>query len=315
MGAKANHHYVPQFYLRNFADGVGRQARVVFFDEETRRLEHTLVRNVGSKRYFNRVEAEGQDPDYLENALAKLEGEIAGPLGEVIEARAFPSVEHFSYVMNLAALLSVRNPRMRGQMEKFHQDVVEKTLGVLTSSKEIWDHQTQKMEDDGVELSGAVTYEDIKRFRDEKKYTINIDQTHLIGVELEMVQPVLETLSNRNWCFATASEGSQYITCDDPVALEWSDNRERGPFASPGHGLRGTNITFPLSSDVLLIGMFEDLPERIEHREKQVTSVNTVIARNSRRQIYARSDEFRLHLRDTENVRGSELPRLFRRRT
>ena len=313
MGAKANHHYVPQFYLRNFADGIGRKARVVFFDEETRRLEPTLVRNVASKRYFNRVEAEGQDPDYLENALAELEGEIAGPLGEVIEARAFPSDEHFSYVMNLAALLSVRNPRMRGQMEKFHQDVVEKTLGVLTSSEEVWEHQAKRMKDDGVELSGNVSYEDIKRFRVEKKYTINIDQTHLIGVELEMVQPVLETLSNRNWCFATAPEGSQYITSDDPVVLEWSDNRERGSFASPGHGLRGTSITFPLSSDVLLIGMFEDLPERLQHREAQVTSVNTVVARNSRRQIYARNDEFRLHLKETQNVRGADLPRLFGR--
>lgn len=157
MGAKANHHYVPQFYLRNFADGVGRQARVTFFDEETGRLEHTLVRNVGSKRYFNRVEAEGQDPDYLENALAELESEISGPFSEVIEAREFPSDEHFSYVMNLAALLSVRNPHTRGQMERFHKAVAEKTLGGLTSWKEIWDHQTPKMREDGLELSAKVS--------------------------------------------------------------------------------------------------------------------------------------------------------------
>lgn len=313
MGAKANHHYVPQFYLRNFADGLGRKARVVFFDDDTRRLGQTLVRNVASKRYFNRVEAEGQDPDYLENALADLEGEIAGPLAEVIEARAFPSDDHFSYVMNLIALLSVRNPRTRGQMEKFHQDVVEKTLGVLTSSKEIWDQQTQKMKDGGEELSGTVNYEDAKRFRDEKQYTIAIDQTHLIGVELEMVEPVLGTLSHRNWCFAEAPLGSQYITSDNPVSIEWTDNRNRGAFYPPAHGLRETSLIFPISSDVLLIGTFENSPDHILHREAQVTSVNTVVARNSRRQIYARSDGFRLHLKDRQNVMGADLPQLYGR--
>lgn len=313
MGAKANHHYVPQFYLRNFADGVGRKARVVFFDEKTKRLEPTLVRNVGSKRYFNRVDAAGQDPDYLENALAELEGEISGPLSEVIEKRAFPSEEHFTYVMNLAALLSVRNPQLRGQLERFHQDVVEKMFGILVSSEEAWEQQTRRMKDDGVELSGKTTYEEIKRLKDSKRYEINIDQTHLIGVEFEMVPKVLETMANRNWCFACAPEGSQYITSDNPVVLEWSDNCDYGPFASPGHGLMGTSLLFPLASDVLLIGAFEELPEILPHTEEQVTTVNTVIARNSRRQVYARDDQFRLNLRGERYVRGRDLPKLYGR--
>lgn len=310
MGAKANHHYVPQFYLRNFAEGVGRQARVVFFDNDTLRLGHTLVRNVGSQRYFNRIEAEGTDPDYLEDALAKLEGEMASMLAEVIAARAFPSDEHFTYLMNLIALLSVRNPRLRGQMERFHQDVAERVLGIVTSSKDIWEHQIQKMKDDGVKLGAGVSYEEAKRFRDEKRYTIGIDRTHLIGVEFEMVPTVLETLANRNWCFASAPNGSQYITSDDPVVLEWADSSMDGPYPA-GHGLRGTRIVFPISSEVVLVGQFEDVPERIHHNEVQVTSVNTVIARNSRRQIYAKTADFRVNLLSHPNVAGADLPQHF----
>jgi hypothetical protein len=283
------------------------------FDQETRRLEHTLVRNVGSKRYFNRVEADGQDPDQVENALSQLEGELAKALSEVIEAREFPSDQHFSSVINLAALLSVRNPRKRLQMERFHQEIVEKTFGVLVSSKEVWERQTQKMRDDGVEVNEDVAYEDIKRLREEKKYTVKIDQSHLIGVEFEMVPPVLETMARRSWCFASAPEGNQYITSDDPVVLEWSDNRDYGPLTSPGHGLRGTNIIFPVSSDLVLIGSFEETPHRLEHTEAQVTSVNTVVARNSGRQIYARSDQFRLYLRGQSIAQGAELPRLYGR--
>lgn len=313
MGAKANHHYVPQFYLRNFAVGVGRKARVVLFDAENRRLVPTRVRNVGSEHHFNRVDADGHDPNHVEDALAKLEGEMAGPLAEVIEARAFPTDEHFTYVMNLAALLSVRNPRMRGQMEKFHQDVAQKVMDVLVSSEEVWEHNAQRMKADGIELSGNVTYEDMKRFRDEQRYTIEIDQTHLIGLEFEVVPSVLETLARRNWCFAIAPSGGQYITSDNPVCLEWSDNRDYGPFSPPAHGKQGTSLVFPISSDVVLIGTFEDEPQRIFHDEGQVTSVNTIVARHSRRQIYARDAGFRLHLKNHQNVRGSDLPTVFGR--
>lgn len=308
MGAKANHHYVPQFYLRNFAEGVGRKARVWFFDEETRRADHTLVRNVASARYFNRIEADGHHPDAVEDALAKLESEMAGPLTEVIEARDFPSADHFSYVMNLAALLSVRNPGPRSQMEKFHQSIADKVLRLVTSSKEVWESQTRQMKEDGYELSGSVTFEDMKRFREEKRYTIVIDQTHLIGLEFEMIDPVLKTLSNRNWCFATAPEGSQYATSDNPVCLEWANELRRSNMPV-GHGLRGTNLIFPLSPKVLLIGSFEDIPESISHTDEQVTSVNTIVARNSRRQIYAKSADFKLNLRNRSAVRGAELPR------
>jgi len=313
MGAKANHHYVPQFYLRNFAVGVGRKARVVFFDDETRELKPTLVRNVGSTRYFNRVEADGHDPNHVEDALAKLESEMSTPLAEVIRARAFPPDEHFTYVMNLAALLSVRNPRMRRQMEKFHQDVAQKVMDALVSSKEVWEHNTKQMKADGIELSGNVTYEEMKRFRDEQRYTIEIDQTHLIGLEFEVVPSVLETLARRNWCFATAPSGSQYITSDNPVCLEWSDNRDYGPLSPPAHGKRATSLVFPISSDVVLIGTFEDGPKQIAHDEAQVTSVNTIVARHSRRQIYARDARFRLHLKNQQNVRGLELPMRFGR--
>ncbi len=308
MGAKANHHYVPQFYLRNFAEGVGRKARVWFFDDETRSAGQTLVRNVASARYFNRIEAEGYHPDAVEDALAKLESEMVGPLAEVIKVRDFPSADHFSYVMNLAALLSVRNPSLRGRLEKFHQRIADKMLGMVTSSKEIWESQTRKMKDDGHELSGKVTFEDLRRFREQGQYTIAIDQTHLIGLEFEMIDPVLKTLSNRNWCFATAPEGSQYVTSDNPVCLEWANELSRSTMPV-GHGLKGTNLLFPLSSTVLLIGAFEDIPESVLHSEEQVSSVNTIVARNSRRQIYAKNGDFKLNLRNRDAVRGADLPR------
>ncbi len=134
MGAKANHHFVPQFYLRCFAVGVGRKARVFVFDSQSKTTFRTLVRNVGSKRYFNRIEADGVDPNALEDSLAEIESLFAGHLSDVIAAKAFPTPDHFNSMMNLMATLSVRNPRLRAQLENWSSPGLMDTFSLMKES-------------------------------------------------------------------------------------------------------------------------------------------------------------------------------------
>ena len=94
MAEKANHHIVPQFYLRNFATGSGRKARITAFESKTGLSFKTAVRNVGAIRHFNRIEVQGQDPNALENALAEVEAQIAPALDAVIAAASFPTENH-----------------------------------------------------------------------------------------------------------------------------------------------------------------------------------------------------------------------------
>ena len=47
MAQKANHHIVPQFYLRSFAEqGLDRRARITAFDSDT----GEFLRNLGPER-------------------------------------------------------------------------------------------------------------------------------------------------------------------------------------------------------------------------------------------------------------------------
>lgn len=310
MATKANHHFVPQFYLRGFADGVGRKAKVFTFDSDTKSTFTTLVRNVGSKRHFNRVEVDGVDPNAVEDGIAEIEGQFAAHLAEVIEASAFPTPEHFNSIMNLLANISVRNPRLRSLMEGFHRDIAERVSSIMLASKETWEAQTKRMREDGYPVNDGLTYEEMKRFHESKNYDIIIDQTHLIGMEFKMIDPVLECLARRSWCFVSAPEGCQYICSDDPVVLSWIDESDKGPY-SPGHGLKRTTVFFPLCSEILLIGTFEDLPKEMTHAPYQVVAANTHIARYSTKQIYARDGSFMINLRDKENIRGEDLPRLY----
>ncbi|WP_420586539.1 DUF4238 domain-containing protein [Ruegeria sp.] len=310
MATKANHHFIPQFYLRGFSDGVGRKAKVFTFDSDTKTAFVTLVRNVGSRRHFFRIEADGVDPNAIEDAMAVIEGEFAAHLADVIKAKAFPTPEHFNSVMNILANISVRNPRLRELMSDFHKDIAERVSHMMLSSKEVWESQTEKMRRDGYPVNDDLTYEDMKEFHESKNYDIIIDQTHLIQMEFKMLDPVLECSARRNWCFVSAPEGHQYICSDDPVVLSWIDETNKGPYP-PGHGLKGTMVFFPLTSNLLLIGTYEDLPKQMTHEPFQVVATNTHIARYSTKQIYARDGSFLIDLHNRSNVRGEDLPRLF----
>lgn len=310
MATKANHHFIPQFYLRGFADGIGRKAKVFTFDSEIRSTFTTLVRNVGSRRHFFRVEAEGVDPNAIEDAMSNVETEFAVHLAEVIEARAFPTSAHFNSIMNILANISIRNPRLRGVLEDFHKESAEQVMSIALSTEGTWNSLMSQMREAGYPVKDDLTYDDIKRFRDSREYDIIIDQTYLIGIEFQMLDPVLECSAKRNWCFASAPRGSQFISSDDPVVLSWINGSNKDPYP-PGHGLKGTMVLFPLCSDLLLVGAFEDLPEHVHYTLGQVVAANTLIARYSTKQIYARNGLFLINLRDVGDVKGEDLPKFY----
>jgi hypothetical protein len=80
--------------------------------------------------------------------------------------------------------------------------------------------------------------------------------------------------------------------------------------SGPGHGLLRTLITFPLSSDLLLLGTFEKLPTQMNYDAFQVADANTHIAKYSKSQIYARSGDFKIHVPAKFFASGNELPSL-----
>ncbi len=161
------------------------------------------------------------------------------------------------------------------------------------------------------DVKNELTYEDKERFIKEIQYDILIDQTHLIGMEFKMIDQVLKCSSRRNWCFVSPPPGFQYICSDDPVVLSWIDDANKGPYP-PGHCLMGTIVFFPLCSELLLMGTFEDLPKHLVHRPDQVVAVNTFIAQYATRQIYARDGSFLVNLRDRDNVRGEDLEKFWK---
>jgi|GEM_PF-1436321 hypothetical protein len=121
------HHYVPQGYLRAFANDRD-QIRVVPL-AASRTPFTTAVKNVAAQNHFHTTEEFEDEPDWFERALSGLEGEALRRI-DGFERGAFPPSEEdrwgLSYFM---ALQSVRGPDTRRTLEHLQASMARLEIG------------------------------------------------------------------------------------------------------------------------------------------------------------------------------------------
>lgn len=102
---------------------------------------------------------------------------------------------------------------------------------------------------------------------------------------------LLPLLEQRQWTLMIAPHGSRgFVTSDRPYALRWSDPALREGFYPPGLGCDDTNLTFPLSRDLALVGRFDAARETVEIDERMVASINLMTFSSAMTQLYADGD-------------------------
>src|SRR4029078_201778 len=167
-------------------------------------------------------------------------------------------------ILNLIALLSVRSPQQRENWRPFQENVAKQVMDLALASRERWEGEMRQMKKAGWELNDNITYEQLKDFHERGEYEIAVNQEWHIGLELKGFDVVLRTLVHRKWrLYATTEETGWFVTSDRPVVLTWN-HPEKIPVMmrkSPGFGATDTEVYFPLSHKIALVGVFEDVGE------------------------------------------------------
>jgi hypothetical protein len=288
--AARKHHYVPQFYLRGFADNKGQ---LLVTDRPSEKTFRTDPKNVAAQRDFNTIAVEGVDPQGVEKGLAEFEGKVAPALERIKATKSLSVEEDRNLLMSFICGLAIRNPRQRATINDFVGEIAQTVVETALATKERWDSQVARMKADGVwDESTNVTFEDMQRFVKERKYTINVAKEFNIGVEIEQHQRLLEHIAARKWQMVIAKQGSDgFVTTDVPICLRWSDDHDHGMFG-PGFGVAGTQVIFALSSDLVIMGSFEGNDDIVEVDLFTVGDINSIIISNARNQVYSRDSSF-----------------------
>jgi len=149
---------------------------------------------------------------------------------------------------------------MREHLRKFQERVMKQVLGLTLATKERWESQMRQMKEAGYEVNDSLSYEDMRKFHEKDEYEINLNREHYIGLEVAGHDTVLHALSVRKWrlCVTTREKGC-FVTADRPVALTWNRPDVIPPLMrdSPGFGMADTEVLFPLTQNLALVGAFE----------------------------------------------------------
>lgn len=282
------HHYLSQCYLKGFTKGRAKKSKLWVLSPRASKMFQTTPRNVGGVRDFNRIDSPGLDQNVLETELAKFEDKAASALKRLLQTSSF-SGETRDVLLNLIALLAVRSPERREHMRQFHAQIVERLMDLTLYSKERWESQYAQAKASNPELQDNVSYEDMKTFFESKQYKVDLKREYQIHMEMVQVDAILPCLHNRNWTLLkTNSVTGPFITTDKPVDLSWNDPESVPPLYrnSPGFGLKSTQVYFPVSQDLALIGEFDGEDRMVNATEQLVALLNSKMLYGFYNQIY-----------------------------
>lgn len=279
------HHYLPQGYLAAFTDTGTKEGQLFALDVHTGRGFRTSPKNVAAEKDFNRVDIDGHPPDAIETALAPFEGEAVRAIRVVIETRQFPNDDDWNWILNLLGLIAVHNPQLRKSFNQAHEQVINRIGDLLVSDKKIWAHYQQKMRDAGEDVSDSVSFEDMKRFIEERRYSLDFHPQGNLRVEFHAFNELLPLLGQRTWSVLVAPDNGPELVCSDhPVCLTW----KRGRSGPVGYGLRETEVYFPLGRRVGFYGAFENpLRPVVTLSPGHVATMNRRVALNAKLHVFS----------------------------
>ena len=183
------------------------------------------------------------------------------------------------------------------------------------ASKERFEATIREMKAEGVSLNAPeITYEQAKKFIDDGEYDIIIGNTGNVLAEMKTYPTIAALLAKRSWTLIIAAEtAGHFVCCDHPVSLTWSESKMGGGFYPPGYGLPLTDVVFPVTKEMALIGTFEGDDGIITANAASVALINSRIVENCDWQIYSPRAAFSFLTADRQICGSDKLKELLRR--
>lgn len=285
------HHFVPQFLLAGFTPSGSKNDRLWTFDRHTGKQWRTTPENVANRKDYYRVNLAGVAPDAIEIALNKMESDASNVIREILRIRAIPDGNDYLTLINFIALMSVRVPIGREMINRGVDTIYKLLLKAALRTPETWKAQLDQARSAGVDIDEeAVSYQSMRSSLEVEKYTFVADQNWQIKTMLELMWKLVPSLIPRKWCLAISDSGS-FVCSDRPVIVRFT--QPKPAIASPGLMLKDTEVTFPLSRHVLLIGSWAPFKnETMPLTRKNVAFYNSITIKRCQRFLFSSAKDF-----------------------
>lgn len=241
-----NQHWVPKFYLRYFATPETRQTASpqvwIFSKREADGDERlTNVRNVCAKRFlYTPSKEDGSRSWDLENRLGEVETLLSTRWPDFAEGYVALDDKHVRMGLSLfVAIMHLRNPAAREEVERIHQAVVDACKDAPLRPDGTPDVEL-------VEVNGQAPPVDTRDWHAYCAWGKNDHDRLFVDMVEAEAGNIARMLLEKRWS-VVFSDKDVFVTTDKPVGMH---HQQREKF---GFGTYGTIVTFPLGPKRMLI--------------------------------------------------------------
>jgi len=295
MTQPERHHYVPAFYLAEFADPRDRYGRLRVFEVRSGRKYGGTPDSQAFERDLYRVDTEDpKDALVLETQFADLEGKCAPLIRAMNDRGTLANDDELSIILALVAFQAVRVPAVLDKIERFQSDLMMKILKTSAAADpENFRAQALKINPEWTAEDIAQIKEELDEFLGAKNPSIKFDQTSLLRVAIQGAGPIADELIKRGWSLGTAPQGCSLITSDNPIVFQYA-GRGGPPLGwTPGFGRGDTIVVWPTGPRHALFGAHGAVPREHNLSAKSVAQINTIIALHADERVYFGEPGFR----------------------
>ncbi len=254
MVPKKKHHYIPQFYLREFSDPYGPKGQepyVWVYEKRMDKLaEKRSPKNIATETHFYSVSGVTSTRiQAVEDALSRFESRVAPLLREVLSSRQVPQGKERLLFAYFLAVMLTRTLKVRQEINAAMEDLVRKMNVVITKSEDRLRAVIRRMERDiGERIHMPIT--ELRKFMLNGKFEIVPSKEWSLMAITEVAPSLVPMLAEMRWKLFVSPNQSVYITSDSPVVIAESGTSRL--FSPSGLLTNNVMVTFPLSPRVCL---------------------------------------------------------------
>ncbi len=257
---KRRHHYLPQFYLRNFV-GQQPEGKLWVYTKAAESFRAASPRDLAvEKDYHTVVRRDGVvDRNTMEDTVASLEN-IAAPVIRKILQGAAISFDDYQIFALFISQLFLRVPARRDVVAGMMNEMLKKMSKQFAKNKEAYHADYLHFQKETGDKSD-VDPEEVRQFILGNDYDITVNSSAALGASLGAIGTVVNCLVKMNWVFVRASGRFRFLTCDNPV---FYCDPTLPPKSWRGVGLAnpGVEVSCPLSPNVLAFACYRAVSRR-----------------------------------------------------
>ncbi|MCE9643073.1 MAG: DUF4238 domain-containing protein [Candidatus Andersenbacteria bacterium] len=262
-------HYVPQCYLREFADPTippNKEPSIWIFSKKGKNQRREKIKNTLASNDLYTLKVHGQKNYVIEETLASLEGKYAAVFRTKIKNRLPLNEEEHIILCAFVSVMLQRTLRHKDNLEQFYSELIERAEFIEKA------HNLPPKE--SVRL---------KRFKQD---------AHKLNV-FGLLPDITELLMKMGVAFLCANGSAKFITSDDPCNL-FNPDLQWQKFYGPGLGQKSVQVTLPLSPDIMLCLSWSNLRGYIGLGNERVNESNRMIVGHCYRYFVSHSKKTKM---------------------